>query len=127
MRPGEVIPADAPIEIHAGRERTNVVVHNTSQWTVHIASHVHFFEVNRKLLFDRRVAFGMHLDIAAGRAVRWEPGEEKPVDLVAFGGRRALYGFNGLCDGPATADRLDDAMDRARERGFLGGAEGQTG
>src|SRR5688500_4350578 len=102
VRPGEGIPGEEPMEIHAGRERATVSVRNTSLWCVQVASHVHFFEVNRKLVFDRALAFGMHLDIAAGRAVRWEPDEEQTVELVAFGGSRTLHGFNRLTEGPAT-------------------------
>jgi urease beta subunit len=119
MRPGEVKAGDEAIEFHAGRRRTTVSVRNTSRWAVQVASHVHFFEVNRHLVFDRRPAFGMHLDMPAGRAVRWSPGEEKTVGLVAFGGARAVYGFNGLCEGPATDERLEPAMARARELGFV--------
>jgi urease beta subunit len=119
MRPGEIVPGTEPIELNAGRECTQVTVRNSSRWCVHVASHVHFFEVNRKLIFDRAPAFGMHLAIPAGRAVRWEPGEEKVVDLVAYGGARAVYGFNGLAEGPATPDRLPESLARAREHGFI--------
>jgi urease beta subunit len=119
MIPGEIVPATDPIEIHGRRSRVSLTVRNGSQWAVQIASHMHFFEVNRKLRFDRSLAFGMHLDMPAGRAVRWESGEEKEVTLVAFAGDRALYGFNRLCEGPATPDRLESCMDVARREGFL--------
>lgn len=120
MRAGEIVAATGAIEIAAGKERTSVVVRNTSRWCVQVTSHMHFFEINHRMRFDRRRAFGMRLAIPAGRAVRWEPGEEKDVALVPFGGSRILVGFNGLCDGPATPERLEECLDRARARGFAG-------
>jgi urease beta subunit len=80
---------------------------------------MHFFEVNRRLVFDRSQALGMHLDIPAGRAVRWEPNEEKSITLVRFSGPAVLYGFNRLCDGPTTSDYLEACLVKARARGFL--------
>jgi len=82
---------------------------------VQVGSHFHFFEVNRALAFDREAAFGMHLDIPAGTAARFEPGEERTVALVAFGGDREIHGLNSLTNG---ADRFT-AIERAREQGFL--------
>jgi urease beta subunit len=83
---------------------------------VQVGSHYHFFEVNRALAFERERAFGMHLDIPAGTAVRFEPGEDREVGLVAFGGERELHGLNGLTDGADVAT----ALARARERGYQG-------
>jgi urease beta subunit len=120
MIPGEIVPGSEPIEIHAGRRRLSLTVRNESRWAVQIASHMHFFEVNRNLRFDRSLAFGRHLDMPAGRAVRWESGEQKEITLVDYGGERALYGFNRLCEGPATPDRLEAAMSIARLEGFHG-------
>jgi urease beta subunit len=117
--PGEVIVGTEPIRANVGRRTVSVRVTNTSVWPVHIGSHFHFFEVNRRLHFDRAAAFGMHLDILAGATVRWEPGETKEVRLVEFAGRREIYGFNGLVDGPLTEDGKQAALERARERGFL--------
>jgi urease beta subunit len=119
MIPGEIVPGVDPIEIHSGRPRATLTVRNDSRWAVQIASHMHFFEVNRNLTFDRSLAFGTHLDIPAGRAVRWESGEQKEVTIVAFAGARTLFGFNRLCEGPATSDRLEECMSVARRQGFL--------
>jgi urease subunit gamma/beta len=117
--PGEVIAADGEIELSAGRETASLRVANTGDRPVQVGSHFHFFEVNRALRFDRERAFGMHLDIAAGTAVRFEPGEERQVDLVAFGGEREVYGLNSLTLGAAVNGNRDVALRRARERGFL--------
>ncbi len=117
--PGEVIVGDEPVQANAGRRTATVAVTNSSVWPVHIGSHFHFFEVNRRLRFDRAVAFGMHLDILAGATVRWEPGETREVRLVEYAGRREVHGFNGLVDGPLTDENRALALDRARVRGFL--------
>jgi urease subunit gamma/beta len=114
--PGEVVPAVGEIELGQGRETFRVSVANTGDRPVQVGSHYHFFEVNRALRFERARAFGMHLDIPAGTAVRFEPGEDREVGLVAFGGTGELFGLNRLTDG---ADR-DTALARARERGFQG-------
>ena len=94
---------------------------NTGDRPVQIGSHYHFFEVNRALDFDRAAAFGMRLDIPAGTAVRFEPGQRKDVTLVGFGGRRELSGLNALTNGAATDPSVRDAaLKRAREAGFKG-------
>ena len=126
MVPGEVILADAPIVAHAGRRTETVRVKNTSLWPVHIGSHFHFFEANRRLLFDRSAAFGMHLDIPAGGQVRWEPGEEREVRLVEYAGRREVHGFNGIVNGPLTEENKQAALARLRERGFLDVGDGDA-
>ena len=117
--PGEVIVGDEPIRANVGRRTAVVEVTNTSVWPVHVGSHFHFFEVNRRLRFDRAAAFGMHLDVLAGATVRWEPGETKEVRLVEYAGRREVHGFNGLVDGPLTEENKAAALSRLRERGFL--------
>lgn len=99
MIPGEYILAEGDIELNVGRKTATVKVINTGDRPVQIGSHFHFFEVNRQLKFDRGAAFGMRLNIAAGTAVRFEPGEEKEVGLVAFGGNKKIFGFNNLVDG----------------------------
>jgi urease beta subunit len=95
-----------------------VKVTNTSDHTIFISSHFPFFEVNRRLVFDRSRAWGMHLDVPAGDAVRWRPGETRTVRLVAYGGRRTLLGFNRLTDGPATPERLAEGLARVRQGGY---------
>ncbi len=101
VRPGEYLidGPEALIELHAGRATVEITVHNTGDRPIQVGSHFHFFEVNSALVFDRAAAYGMCLDIAAGTAVRFEPGEEKRVSLVAFGGSRNVYGHNALVNG----------------------------
>ncbi|HMC48114.1 MAG TPA: urease subunit beta [Caballeronia sp.] len=93
MRPGEVFPAEGTIELRAGRRRTTLQVSNTGDRPVQVGSHAHFFEVNDALEFDRDAAYGMCLDVAAGTAIRFEPGIERPVDLVAVGGEARIAGL----------------------------------
>jgi urease subunit gamma/beta len=118
MTPGEVLFGDGAIVLNAGRATADVEVENTSDHTIFVSSHFPFFEVNRRLVFDRARAWGMHLDVPAGDSVRWRPGERKVVRLVAFGGRRAIRGFNRLTDGPATPERLAEGLERVRRRGY---------
>ena len=121
VRPGEIIPADGDIELNAGRRKADVRVTNTGDRPVQIGSHYHFFEVNKALDFDRDASFGMHLDVPAGTAVCFEPGDAKDVALVAFGGSGELYGLNSLTDGSHRSEaNKQAALGRARERGFKG-------
>lgn len=99
MVPGEYILASGNIRINVGRKGIALTVVNTGDRPVQIGSHFHFFEVNKQLNFDREKAFGMRLDIPAGTAVRFEPGEELDVKLVEFGGKKKVFGFNNLTDG----------------------------
>jgi urease subunit beta len=99
MHPGEIIVSEEDLELNAGRRVAHVVVRNRGDRPVQVGSHYHFAEVNRALDFDREAAYGMRLDIAAGTAVRFEPGEEKEVQLVEFSGRRAVYGHHGQVNG----------------------------
>ncbi len=119
MIPGEIIHGDAPIVANAGRRTVKLRVRNASVWPVHVGSHFHFLEANPRLEFDRAAAFGMRLDILAGATVRWEPGEQKEVRLVDYGGKREVYGFNGLVEGPLTPESKVAALARLRARGFL--------
>lgn len=109
MIPGEYFLSDAPIECNAGRITAKIAVVNTGDRPVQIGSHFHFFEVNRQLSFNRERAYGMRLNIAAGTAVRFEPGEEKEVLLVAFGGDKKVFGFNSLLNGS-----IDDEHNKAK-------------
>ena len=121
VRPGEIIPAEGEIEINAGRPTATVAVTNTGDRPVQIGSHYHFFEVNRHLDFDRAAAFGMRLDIPAGTAVRFAPGETKEVTLVEFGGSGEMVGLNDLTQGSRRSERVkQEALARARARGFKG-------
>jgi urease beta subunit len=100
MIPGEYILGKEPILCNAGRGTKRVTVVNKGDRPVQIGSHFHFFEVNREMEFDRSLAMGMRLNIPSGTAVRFEPGEEKEVELVELGGLRRAVGFNNLVNGP---------------------------
>ncbi len=100
MTPGELLPAEGDIELNAGRETTTLTVANTGDRPIQVGSHFHFFEVNTALAFERDRARGMRLDIPAGTAVRFEPGDERDVTLVPFVGERKVYGLNALINGP---------------------------
>jgi urease subunit beta len=99
MIPGEIITPTGKIELNAGRPTTKLIVANTGDRPIQIGSHFHFFEINTALIFDREKARGMRLDIPAGTAVRFEPGDEKEVTLVPLVGTRQIYGFNGKING----------------------------
>ncbi len=109
MVPGEYFTDGPTLELNAGRQTIDIEVNNTGDRPVQIGSHYHFFEVNRTLKFDRQAAYGMRLDLPAGTAVRFEPGEIRKVRLVAFSGERKVYGGSGLVMGS-----LDDAKGRAK-------------
>ena len=95
MIPGEILPADGDITLNAGRQTVTVSVTNSGDRPVQVGSHYHFFEVNDALVFERDEARGFRLDIPAGTAVRFEPGQARTVRLVAYAGERAVYGFKG--------------------------------
>lgn len=118
MIPGEYLLETAPIEAAAGRARRTLRVANLGDRPVQVGSHAHFFEVNRWLAFDRAAAFGMRLDIPAGTAVRFEPGDTRDVPLVALGGTRHVHGMNGLTDGPLDDPAIRDGA-LARVAAFI--------
>ena len=100
MIPGEMLIEPGEIELNVGRPTASVTVANAGDRPIQVGSHFHFYEVNPALRFDRAIAYGMRLDIAAGTAVRFEPGQKREVALVALGGDRIVYGFNGAVMGP---------------------------
>ncbi|HEX7683518.1 MAG TPA: urease subunit beta [Trinickia sp.] len=100
MIPGEILTEDGEIELNAGRETRTLTVANTGDRPVQVGSHYHFHEANAALAFDRDQARGFRLNIAAGTAVRFEPGQSRTVELVALAGAREVYGFNGKVMGP---------------------------
>jgi urease subunit beta len=119
--PGELLPADEPIRINEGRKTTTVTVENTGDRPVQVGSHFHFFEANPGLRFERERAYGFRLDIPAGTAIRFEPGQEREVDLVAIGGDRIVHGMSRLVDGALDDEGVRErALERAHEGGFLG-------
>lgn len=99
MIPGEIITQPGEIELNAGKETTTIEVSNMGDRPIQIGSHFHFYEVNTALQFEREPTKGMRLDIPAGTAVRFEPGDEKTVTLVAIAGSKEIYGFNALVEG----------------------------
>jgi urease subunit beta len=99
MIPGEYFLLAEPVELNGGRSTATVTVTNRGDRPIQVGSHCHFFEVNRALDFDRNAAYGMRLNIAAGTAVRFEPGDTKQVELTALAGTRTVYGINGLVNG----------------------------
>src|ERR671917_1684766 len=120
MIPGESFPREGSVELNGGRETTIITVANTGDRPVQVGSHFHFFETNRALEFDREKAYGMRLNIPAGTSVRFEPGDEREVGLVAIGGRRVVRGLNGLTEGALDDQEVrGEAFRRARERGFF--------
>jgi urease beta subunit len=123
MIPGEYLLGEGDIEANAGRRVERLTVANTGDRPIQVGSHFHFFEANRALVFPRDKAFGMRLNIPAGTAVRFEPGDEKVVELVDLAGAREVYGLNALTDGPATQAGRSAAVERARAAGFAGTQE----
>ena len=117
--PGEIILGEGDIVAFKGRQTVEIIVANAGDRPIQVGSHCHFFEANRALRFDREKAYGFRLQVPAGTAVRFEPGEDKRVTLVSIGGNRVAYGINGLVEG-----RLDDpavkqrAFAKAKELGF---------
>ena len=101
MIPGELLIDDGEHELNPGRDKTTIVVANSGDRPIQVGSHYHFAETNAALLFDRQAARGMRLNIASGTAVRFEPGQERTVTLVPYGGRRQIWGFRGLINGAA--------------------------
>jgi urease beta subunit len=118
MIPGEYILGKGNIIANAGRNTVKITVVNTGDRPVQIGSHFHFFEVNKEMEFDREQSFGMRLNIPAGTAVRFEPGEEKEVELVEFGGAKKIYGFNNLVEGAAKEKNKKKAVEKAIEKNF---------
>lgn len=126
MIPGELVPAARSIPLPV-RRVVHLDVRSTSRWPVAVTSHFHFFEANRNLRFDRCAAFGMHLDLLAGGAVRWAPGQVRSISLTEYGGTRGIYGFNGLVNDCLTDETRvpqlrEEALARLRAAGYQDGA-----
>lgn len=119
MIPGELVVEEDAVDLDPYGETRTLTVSNTGDRPVQVGSHFHFFEVNRVLRFDREGAYGMRLAIPAGTSARFEPGDEREVELVAIGGRRVVRGMNGLTQGPLDDPQTREAaLRRAGERGF---------
>jgi len=115
MIPGEIICQKGNLELNKGRPKVKLMVENRGDRPVQVGSHFHFFEVNRGLYFDRQKSFGTRLNIPSGTAVRFEPGDDKEVELIDFGGRKKSFGFNGLTEGK----NLSQAVAKAKKKGFV--------
>jgi len=118
--PGEIITPDGDIELNVGRPKRVLRAKNTGDRPIQVGSHFHFFEVNKALEFDREAAFGMRLDIPAGTAVRFEPGEAKEFTLTTFGGTGEIYGLNGLTEGRTDEANKAASLQAAKKHGFKG-------
>jgi urease subunit beta len=121
MTPGEYILSANPIICNENKKTINITVKNTGDRPCQIGSHTHFFEVNKALEFPREKAYGFHLNIPAGTSIRFEPGDSKEVELCEIGGKRIVYGFNGLTMGGLNSAQVRNAaLDKARRQGFRG-------
>ena len=119
MIPGEYILGSEPVHANVGLATITIVVVNTGDRPVQVGSHFHFFETNKQLDFDRVAAFGMRLNIPAGTAVRFEPGEEKSIELVSLGGKRHVMGFNSLANGSIDSDLVrSEALKKMKDSYF---------
>lgn len=119
FEPGACVAPEGELELNAGRAVASVTVTNMGDRPVQVGSHYHFIEVNASLKFDRGQSYGKRLDIPAGTAVRFEPGESKTVRLVEIAGNRVIRGGNNLADGPVSKAGRAEALRRAKEQGFL--------
>ena len=119
MKIGEIIPADREITLNEGKNTVKILVANKGDRPVQVGSHYHFFEVNKCLSFDRETAYGYHLDIPSGTSVRFEPGEEKEVQLTQMGGRKRVFGLNDLTRARAEKKKKKASMEKAALKGFV--------
>ena len=119
MKIGEIMPLEREITLNEGKDTVTILVANTGDRPVQVGSHYHFFEVNRRLSFDREKAYGYHLDIPSGTSVRFEPGEEKEVQLVKMGGRQRVFGLNDLTCAQATDATAAASLEKAKLKGFV--------
>ena len=119
MKIGEIMAADREITLNEGKKTVTITVANKGDRPVQVGSHFHFFEVNKCLSFDREKAYGYHLDILSGTSVRFEPGEEKEVQLTEMGASTQGFGLNDLTRAQATDDTKAASMETAKLKGFL--------
>ena len=125
MIPGEIFYKDEDIILNEGKDTKELEVTNTGDRAIQIVSHFHFFEVNKNLKFDRKEGFGYRLNIPAGNAIRFEPGQTHRVSLVEIGGNSRVIGFNSLTNGVTKNMRLDEIMNLIKEKGYGNIDEGE--
>jgi urease subunit beta len=119
MIPGEYFLSEEPVIMNANKITITLNVKNTGDRPIQVGSHAHFFEINKALEFPRRKAYGFHLNISAGTSIRFEPGDSKKIELTEFSGKRIVYGFSGLVNGPLD-QKQNEAFSKAKEQGFRG-------
>ena len=119
MKIGEIMPLKRDIVLNEGKPSITLLVANTGDRPVQVGSHFHFFEVNRCLSFDREKAYGYHLDIPSGTSVRFEPGEEKEVQLTTIGGTKRVFGLNDLTRAQVSEATKQTVLFKAKEKGFI--------
>jgi len=119
MIPGEYFLSDEPIIANKTRETRKIKVSNSGDRPIQVGSHTHFFEVNKALDFPREQAYGFHLNVPSGTSIRFEPGETKEVEITEYGGKKIVFGFNGLVNGQLETKK-QDALKKAKEKGFRG-------
>ena len=117
MKPGEYIISDGEILANIGKLTVSIQVTNTGDRPVQVGSHTHFFEVNKALSFPREKAYGFHLNIPAGTSIRFEPGDSREVELTEYGGKKIVFGFSGLVNGPLD-EKKSEALQKAKDKGF---------
>ncbi len=119
MIPGEYFLSEEPVIMNANKITITLNVQNTGDRPIQVGSHAHFFEINKALEFPRRKAYGFHLNISAGTSIRFEPGDSRKIELTEFSGKRIVYGFSGLVNGPLD-QKQNEAFSKAKEQGFRG-------
>jgi len=117
MKPGEYIISDEEILANTGKNTVTLQVINTGDRPIQVGSHTHFFEVNKALSFPREKAYGFHLNVPAGTSMRFEPGDSREVELTEYGGKKIVFGFCGLVNGPLD-EKKSEALQKAKDRGF---------
>ncbi len=117
MKPGEYIISDDAIIANTGKNTVTLQVTNTGDRPIQVGSHFHFFEVNKALSFPREKAYGFHLNIPAGTSMRFEPGDYREIELTEYGGKKVVYGFSGLVNGPLD-EKKAEALQKAKDKGF---------
>lgn len=119
MIPGEYFLSKNPILANLGKKTIKINVTNTGDRPIQVGSHTHFFETNKALMFQRRKTFGFHLNIPSGTSLRFEPGDSRIVELTEYGGKKIVFGFNGLVNGKLSNNQKEISLLRLKKKGFL--------